>query len=266
MSEQREFPVAGIVGVINLMNEKPDVLRYAATVDDALRMGQEYREAGFAGLDIGAQSSHYAVRRMSAQEQIDRLVPVVEALTADGHPVAVETEIGEVIRACAEAGAVAANLSGSVRDDAVLREIGELDLMCITSFTPRDTPFDVDGVDIERDLRGQYAVGLRANVERLRAAGVRKLIVDAGIGYSYPMPYSEFSKYQVETIRQTRALGETFGLPTLVAVPRVPNEWLIAAFTTLAVEYGASLLRCHDPAVGEVARLLGFIPGDITSA
>ena len=236
MSERHEFPVAGIVGVINLMNEKPDVLRYAATVDDALRMGEEYREAGFAGLDIGAQSSHYAVRRMSAQEQIDRLVPVVEALTADGHPVAVETEIGE------------------------------LDLMCITSFTPRDTPFDVDGVDIERDLRGQYAVGLRANVERLRAAGVRKLIVDAGIGYSYPMPYSEFSKYQVETIRHTRALGETFGLPTLVAVPRVPNEWLIAAFTTLAVEYGASLLRCHDPAVGEVARLLGFIPGDITSA
>lgn len=257
------FPASGLVGVINLANEKPGTLRYADGVDSARRLAAEYREAGFAGIDLGAQSSHYSVRRMTAEEQIGLLAPVVSALAADGHPIAFETELPAVIRACAEAGATCVNLSGGARDDAILALIGELGLACITSFTPRDTPREVDAVDITRDLRGRAIEGLRGNVARMEAAGVPQIIADAGIGYSYRMPYSEFAKYQVETIRQTRELGAAFGLPTLVAVPRVADEWLIAAFAAVAIESGADLLRCHDPQLGMVAKLLGFIPGEV---
>lgn len=257
------FPESGLVGVINLANEKPGVLRYADGVDAALRLAGEYRAAGFAGLDLGAQSSHYSVRRMSAAEQIDLLCPVIAALTAEGYRIAVETELPEVIAACAQAGAGCVNLSGGARDDAILGLIGELGLACITSFTPRDNPQDVHAVDIARDLRGRAIEGLRSNVARLRAAGVPQLIVDAGIGYSYQMPYSDFAKYQVETIRQTRELGAAFDLPALVAVPRVPDTWLVAAFAAAAIEGGANLLRCHDPEMGMVGKLLGFIPGEV---
>lgn len=257
------FPESGLVGVINLADEKPGTLRYADGVEAARRLADEYRAAGFAGVDLGAQSSHYSVRRMTAGEQLELLSPVVAALAADGHPVAFETELPDVIRACADSGATCVNLSGGARDDAILALIGELGLACITSFTPRDTPQDVDAVDIARDLRGRAIEGLTGNVARLQAAGSPQIIVDAGIGYSYQMPYSEFAKYQVETIRQTRELGSAFGLPTLVAVPRVADEWLIAAFAAVAIESGADLLRCHDPQMGMVAKLLGLIPGDV---
>lgn len=263
MPDATRFPATGLIGVINLANEKPGVLRYANGVDAALRLAAEYRDAGFAGLDLGAQSSHYSVRRMSAAEQIDLLCPVITALAAEGHRIAVETELPEVIRACATAGAACVNLSGGARDDAILRLIGDLGLACITSFTPRDHPQDVDAVDIARDLRGRAIDGLRGNVARLRAAQVPEIIVDAGIGYSYQMPYSDYAKYQVETIRQTRELGAAFGLPALVAVPRVPDTWLVAAFAAAAIEGGANLLRCHDPEMGMVATLLGFIPGEV---
>lgn len=257
------FPDRGLVGVINLANEKPGVLRYADGVDSALHLAEEYQQAGFAALDLGAQSSHYSVRRMSATEQIDLLVPVVTALREAGHICAVETELAEVIDAVADAGATCVNLSGKAGSDEVLATIARREMSCITSFTPRDSPFDVNEVDIERDLRDRHVEYLRRTVARLIDAGVRHLIVDAGIGYSYRMPYSQFAKYQVDTIRQTRFMGQELGYPTLVAVPRVDNVWLISAFATAAIESGANLLRCHDPEVGTVATLLGFIPGDV---
>lgn len=257
------YPRHGLIGVINLANEKPGVLRYADGVGAALRLADEYREAGFSGLDLGAQSSHYSVRRMSAAEQIDLLVPVVGALTAAGHACAVETELPEVITAVIEAGAACINLSGKAGSDEVLALIAASGASCITSFTPRDSPFDVDEVNIERDLRGRHVEYLRGTVQRLVDAGVSDLIVDAGIGYSYRMPYSQFAKYQVETIRQTRRMGEDLKYPTLVAVPRVADTWLVAAFAAVAIESGADLLRCHDPEVGMAAKLLGFIPGEV---
>lgn len=257
------YPDRGLIGVINLANEKPGALRYADGVDSALRLADEYRQAGFSALDLGAQSSHYSVRRMSAAEQIDLLVPVVDALCAEGHACAVETELPEVIEAVAAAGASCINLSGKAGSDEVLALIAELGASCITSFTPRDSPSDVDEIDIERDLRGRHVEYLRGTVQRLVDAGVHGLIVDAGIGYSYRMPYSQFAKYQVETIRQTRQMGQDLGYPTLVAVPRVDNVWLISAFAATAIESGADLLRCHDPELGMVAALLGFIPGEV---
>lgn len=257
------FPASGLLGVINLANEKPGTLRYADGVDSALRLAEEYRDAGFAAIDLGAQSSHYSVRRMSAAEQNALLVPVIEALTAAGHAVAFETQLPEVIEACAVAGARCVNLSGGARDPEILRLIATRGLACIASFTPRDNPSDVDDIDIGRDLRGRAIEGLRAVVDGMVGAGIGEIIVDAGIGYSYQMPYSEFAKYQVETIRQTRQMGDAFARPTLVAVPRVADEWLIAAFAAVSIERGADLLRCHDPQMGMVAKLLGFIPGEV---
>lgn len=258
-----EYPSHGLIGVINLANEKPGTLRYADGPAAALRLADEYRQAGFAALDLGAQSSHYSVRRMSAAEQIDLLVPVVAALAGVGHACAVETDIPEVVAAVVDAGASCINLSGQAGSDEMLALIAELQVTCITSFTPRDSPSDVDEVDIDRDLRGRHLEYLRGTVTRLHDAGVDRLIVDAGIGYSYRMPYSEFAKYQVETIRQTRVMGAELDRPTLVAVPRVADTWLIAAFAAIAIDGGADLLRCHDPEVGMVAKLLGFIPGEV---
>jgi hypothetical protein len=58
-------------------------------------------------------------------------------------------------------------------------------------------------------------------------------------------------------------MGHELGYPTLVAVPRVNDVWLVAAFAATAIESGADLLRCHDPEVGMVAKLLGVIPGEV---
>lgn len=257
------YPESGLIGVINLANEKPGVLRYADGVQAALRLADEYRQAGFTGLDLGAQSSHYSVRRMSAAEQSALLVPVVRALTAAGHACAVETDLPAVIADVVAAGATCINLSGRAGSAETLQEIADAGVSCITSFTPRDSPSDVDDIDIDQDLRGRHLDYLQGTVARMTVAGVRWLIVDAGIGYSYRMPYSEFAKYQVDTIRETRRMGEQLGHPTLVAVPRVDNVWLIAGFAATAIESGANLLRCHDPEVGMVAKLLGFVPGEV---
>ena len=245
-----------LLGVINLLDEKPGTLQHAATLSDAHRIADAYRDAGFAAVDLGAQSSHYAVRRLGVQEEVDRLVPFVEALAADGHAVSVETGRAEVVRAATTAGATTVNLSSGTTDPEVVAALVSSGATVITAFTPNDSPHEVEGIDVARDFRGKVEAGLLANIAHLRAAGVGSLIADAGIGFSFPVPYEEFSHYQVETIRQTRALADLVQLPVLVAVPRLPNPWLTAAFTTLALENGAAWLRCHDTEVALVLQLL----------
>lgn len=254
--EAHELPARGLFGVLNLLTEKPGTLRYAGSVDDARRLAEEYREAGFYSVDLGAQSSHYASRGLGEAEELQVLLPVVEALARDGHTVCVETARAAVIEQCAQAGARVVNLTGGIGDPDVVSALARTGCAVITAFTPRDSPHQVQDVSLDEDLRERLAQGLADNMDTLRAAGVRSIIADAGIGFSYPVPYKEFSQYQVETIRRTPRLAEVLGAPVLVAVPRLRNLWTTAAFATLALEFDAHFLRCHDPEVASIVQLL----------
>lgn len=254
--EAVELPPSGLFGVLNLLSEKPGTLRYAGSVDDARRLADEYRDAGFYAVDLGAQSSHYASRGLGQDEELQYLLPVVEALAREGHTVCVETARAAVIEACGQTGARVVNLTAGIGDPEVVGALAGTGCAVITAFTPRDSPHQVHDVSLDQDLRDRLAQGLADNLEVLRAAGVRSIIADAGIGFSYPVPYKEFSRYQVETIRRTPRLADALDAPVLVAVPRLRNLWTTAAFATLSVEFGAHFLRCHDPEVAGIVELL----------
>ncbi|MGD8151347.1 dihydropteroate synthase [Ornithinimicrobium sp. Y1694] len=245
-----------LLGVINLMNEKPDVLRYADSPEAALRLAEEYRAAGFTAVDLGAQSSHYGVRRIDEDQELAVLLPVVRALVAEEHSVCIETSRAEVIRAACGEGASIVNLSGGLFREDVQAALAETRPSVITAFTPRDSTTEVHDLDIEADLAARLADGLRSNLRLLHDLGVEDVIADAGIGFSYPVPYSEFRHYQVSAIRRTRELAAAVGAPLLVAVPRLPDLWITVTFAALSVEHGADLLRCHDPDVAKVVSLL----------
>ena len=252
----REFPSVGLFGVINLMSEKPGTLRFAGSSDEALRFADEYRESGFLGVDIGAQSSHYAVREVPVIEQLGLLVPVIEALSKEGHLVSIETGSTVILRAALQAGAEMVNISGGLDDPVFASTLVEFQPHCIVPFTPRKSTRDVTNLDLKKDFEDQLLAGVASGIQGLRLIGVNSLIADGGVGYSFPIDYGSFIHYQVRAIRLSREIEQAAGAPVLVAVPRLDTPYLTAAFAALSIESGARYLRCHDPEMGSIAELL----------
>ena len=106
-----------LVGVINLSTDSWYRESVCATTEEAIRRAEMLARDGADLIDIGAESTLPQARRADVQQQLDRLLPVVEALKARNLLVSVESYYPEVFEVCAKAGADVFNVTG-MRDEA----------------------------------------------------------------------------------------------------------------------------------------------------
>ena len=92
------------MGILNVATDSP-VSDSVVDVGDAPRRAAALREAGAAMIDVGAQSTRTGAAQVSADQEIARVVPVIESLVAEGHLVSVDTWTAAVARAAVAAGA-----------------------------------------------------------------------------------------------------------------------------------------------------------------
>ena len=114
------------MGVVNVTPDSfSDGGRYATT-EAAIAHGAELRAEGADLLDIGGESTRPGATRPLVAEELDRVVPVIRALAADGVAVSVDTMRHEVAAAALEAGAVVVNdVSGGLADPRILDVVAE---------------------------------------------------------------------------------------------------------------------------------------------
>ena len=93
-----------VMGILNVATDSP-VSDSVVDVGDAPRRADALRGAGAAMIDVGAQSTRTGAAQVSADQEIDRVVPVIESLVAEGHLVSVDTWTAAVARAAVAAGA-----------------------------------------------------------------------------------------------------------------------------------------------------------------
>jgi dihydropteroate synthase len=91
----------------------------------------------------------------------------------------------------------------------------------------------------------QIADRFEPRIAALEARGLRKLIIDPGISINYPNDYELYTRQQLRVIRRLDTLRR-FGYPILIPIPRKQQFGRVAAYITLALEYGADLIRVHD--------------------
>lgn len=92
-----------VMGILNVATDSP-VSDSVVDIGDAPRRADALREAGAAMIDVGAQSTRTGAIEVSADQEIARVVPVIEALVAEGHLVSVDTWTAAVARAAVAAG------------------------------------------------------------------------------------------------------------------------------------------------------------------
>jgi len=244
-----------IAGIINITPDSFSGDGLAST-EAAIAHGLKLADDGADLLDVGGESTRPGAEPVSAQDEIARVVPVIEALARRVTlPISIDTSKSEVMRAAVAAGA------GMINDVYALRLDGALDAaaalkvpVCLMHMhgeprTMQDAPHYDDVVsDVRRFLAERIFACEMSGIDK------KRIVADPGFG---------FGKTLEHNLALLRALDEfsALGVPLLVGLSRKGMIGTLtgrdrhadrvagsAAAALIAVQKGAAIVRVHDVA------------------
>lgn len=245
------------MGVINASPDSKNTHTIVRSVDEALSLADRYRRWGAGLIDLGGQSSHYENETIAASEEAARVVPIIEALVADDHLVAIDTWKAQVAEAAVNAGAVIVNDTGGLADPEMRRVVADSGAAAIAVHVEGDNPHAVGEVEVRTDKAERTAEGFARLLSELAADGIENVIVDPGIALNYRGNYEAYSRMQLEVIAGSTHL-RGLGKPLLIPIPRKRDGHRMAVYIGLAVEHQADIIRVHDVAMAaDIVELFG---------
>jgi dihydropteroate synthase len=252
-SAEERFPRPSVMGVINVTPDSfsDDGLYYRTEAAVALAWGM--RDDGAAIVDIGGESTRPGSEGVDLEEELRRVVPVLERLS--GVPTSIDTSKAEVARRALALGAELVNDVTALRGDpdmaGVVEDAGAYLCLMHMQGEPRTMQADPTYDDVVDDVRAFLEERLAFAV----AAGIRedRVVLDPGIGFGKTV------EHNFELVRRLGELTE-IGRPVLVGFSRKSSLGRILgdpAATTgttaasvgaavAAFDRGATILRAHD--------------------
>ena len=262
------------MGVLNVtLDSFSDGGQYAG-VDAAVARAERMVEEGAAIVDVGGESTRPEASPVSAEEEIRRVVPVIERLASRTVvPVSVDTSKPEVMRAAVDAGAQMINDVRALRvPGALVTAAASGAAVCLMHM--QGEPASMQSAPAYRDVIADVRGFLDARVAACLSAGIprERICIDPGIGFG------KLLEHNLALLAGLAGIGEP-SLPILVGVSRKSLVGIITgrppadrlagsvAFAALAVALGAKIVRAHDvaatvDAVKVAAALLPALQGD----
>ena len=251
--------------VMGVLNVTPDsfsdggkFLNEDATVSRGIKMV----ENGADIIDIGGESTRPGAKPVGAEEELKRVVPVVEKLAAKiDKPISVDTYKSEVARRALDAGAALVNDISALRmDDDMAPLLAERDAPVILMHM-RGTPQNMQENPTYKSVMGEIISFLRERLQLARSKGIKmeNILVDPGIGFGKTV------QHNLEILRKLVEL-KSLGCPVVVGTSRksfightldLPVEERLegtAATVALSAANGANIVRVHD--VKEMVRVV----------
>lgn len=242
--------------VMGIVNVTPDSFSDGGlfnSLEHALQHAAQLVEHGADWLDVGGESTRPGSMPVDVEEEIRRVIPVVEALVGMNQPVSVDTSKPEVMQAAISAGATMINDVNALRAPGALEVVaagGVAACLMHMQGEPRSMQSNPQYRDVVIEVRDFLSQRLNAALE----VGIphERLIIDPGFG---------FGKTQTQNIQMLRHLDRfcDLGVPVMVGLSRKSmlgkitgteevNDRLHAsvAAALLAVSKGAGIVRVHD--------------------
>ncbi len=242
--------------LVGILNVTPDSFSDGGHHFDptaAVAAGLRLRGEGASWVDVGGESTRPGAPEVPLQEELRRVLPVVEALVAAGVPVSIDTRKTPVARAALAAGADVVNDVGGLRAPGMAEAVAEAGAGAVIMHmrgTPEDMLQRTRYADVVHDVRD--FLGERLAVAR--AAGIERVWLDPGIGFAKDTPQN------LSLLRRLPELAD-LGAPLYIGASRKrfighvtgaqdPLDRLggsIGAAVAAALG-GAAVLRVHDVA------------------
>lgn len=248
-----------VMGVVNVTPDSFSDGGRFLSADAAIAQGRALALAGADILDIGGESTRPGAERVSVDEELSRVIPVIAALAADGHFVSVDTMRGVVATEAVRAGACIVNdVSGGQAEPDMLPAVREMDVPYIlmhwrghgdvmNSLANYDDPLHDVATELSR--RVDAAVANRIDPHRI--------VLDPGLGFAKNADHNWAILKGIETLKllgrpiligasRKRFLGELLaeadGTPRAVFARDAATD----AVTAIAAHHGAWAVRVHD--------------------
>jgi dihydropteroate synthase len=248
--------------VMGVLNVTPDSFSDGGKflrAGDAVKAAMAMERAGADILDIGAESTRPGSTGITAEEELERLLPVLRGLRGRLKiPISIDTRKAAVAEMAIGAGAEMLNDISGLKQDPKIAEVAARFGVPIVLMHMRGTPGTMQKKPWAKDVMTDVSRGLRESVAIARRAGVRKsqIILDPGIGFgkSFAQNYElvahlpELARLGYPLLVGTSRkgfLGATLarnGKP----LPAGERIWGTAATVTVSILQGAHIVRVHD--------------------
>lgn len=247
--------------VMGILNVTPDSFsdggRYNQ-VEDAIRRAHEMISSGADIVDVGGESTRPGADAITVEEEIERVVPVVERISDVDVPISVDTRRAAVADAALDAGADMINDVSGLADPDMRFVAAAHDVPTVVMHSI-DTPVNPDRTVVYDDVVEDVIRELNERVLLAEQAGLSRdqIIVDPGLG---------FGKSATECFELVNRLGELHALGCSIMVghsrksmfervdcgstERLPPT---VVTTAMAAERGADIVRVHDVAENDAA-------------
>ncbi|OGU12855.1 MAG: dihydropteroate synthase [Geobacteraceae bacterium GWC2_58_44] len=245
-----------VMGILNVTPDSFSDGNRFFSLEAAVERALELEREGADIIDIGGESTRPNAPAVGVAEELDRVLPVIEALAGKlSVPISVDTYKAEVARAACAAGAEIVNdVSGLGFDPAMAAAVARADAGLVVMHT-RGRPDRMQAETRYDDLIAEVKDYLRDSLARAEAAGINpcRIVIDPGIGFAKSL------QGNLELIRRLSELL-TLGRPILVGPSRKSFIGAVlgkgedarlfgtAAAVAVSIAHGASIVRVHDVA------------------
>jgi len=261
----RRNPRVTVPQIMGILNVTPDSFSDGGQfehVDAAIARGIDLRNNGADVVDVGGESTRPGAERVSPALEQQRVIPVIEALTAEGVTVSIDTMNAETALAAAQAGASIINdVSGGLADPEMYRIVAETDLIYIAMHW-RGHSTEMDQLTQYDDVVADVRRELKARLAEMMVWGVKpnRVVLDPGLGFAKK---SRHNWTLLGRIDELTSLGH----PVLIGAsrkrflasmlpadaPPADRDLATAVISNVAAEAGVWAVRVHDVPSTQIA-------------
>lgn len=248
-------PETCIMGVLNCTPDSFSDGGEYTQLDKAVNKALEMVQQGATIIDIGGESTRPGAKKVSLQEELARVIPVIKAIRAQSNiPISIDTTKALVAEAAIAAGADIINDISAFNMDPDMKDVAlKTGAGCILMHM-RGTPQTMQSLTNYNDLILEIKNYFAELIAKLTTAGIKRecLMIDPGIGFSKTLEQNLLLIKHLDQfldLNQPILLGpsrKSFIAKTLNTTDIEDLKWGTAAAITLGIAKGAAAVRVHD--------------------
>jgi len=242
-----------IMGILNITPDSFSDGGFFLPRDQAVAHALQMVEEGADIIDVGGESTRPGAQEVSVQEELDRVIPVIEALAkAVSTPISIDTSKPEVMRAAIRAGAGFINDVRALRNAGAVQAAAALQVpVCLMHM--QGEPRSMQAKPTYTEIVHEVHDFLAGRIEACLATGIPRdrIVIDPGFGFGKT---AEHNLELLRRLQEFKGLGGVLlaGLSrksmigTLLQLPVDQRASASVALALIAVQNGARMVRVHD--------------------
>ena len=252
---EKEYDLSSRTYIMGILNVTPDSFSDGGKyldVEQAVAQGLKLSEDGADFIDVGGESTRPGSDPVMVEEEIRRVVPVINALAKKANiPISIDTYKSDAANAALQAGAVIVNDISALTFDAEMASVVVKHRASIILMHMKGAPKTMQENPVYENVTNEVKQFLIERLFAAKEAGIEQMIIDPGIGFGKKF------EHNIQLLRELKSFTSC-GYPLLVgpsrkaflgAILKLPTNERIegtSAVVTSAVLNGANIIRVHD--------------------